>query len=270
LEGKKISDLRELDTEIERIKGTFIRSKYASLLFRGHANSNWELSTTLERANCKGMFLSEYYVRMTRVLPSVETFTGVNWNVPDYSDRMRESFLEYEEFDRFPSASIYRYMVYLRHYGFPSPLLDWSRSLYVAVFFAFREPRPEAGYRSVYVFCEMPEGYKTGASDRPRIRGIGPYTRGDARHFRQQSDYTMCGNFDSEKGWHFHPHEDVLSKRRTAEDFLWKFDLPSSKRTDILRRLNDFNLNAFSLFDSQESLLETMWLKEHVLRLPRL
>jgi hypothetical protein len=47
---------------------------------------------------------------------------------------------------------------------------------------------------------------------------------------------------------------------------LWKFDLPSSEREKILGVLNDYNLNAFSLFGSEESLLETMWLREHVLR----
>jgi hypothetical protein len=31
----------------------------------------------------------------------------------------------------------YKYFVCLRHYGFPSPLLDWSRSPYFAALFAF-------------------------------------------------------------------------------------------------------------------------------------
>jgi len=30
--------------------------------------------------------------------------------------------------------------------------------------------------------------------------------------------------------------------------------------------LSDYNLNAYSLFGSEESLLETMWIQEHVLR----
>jgi hypothetical protein len=50
------------------------------------------------------------------------------------------------------------------------------------------------------------------------------------------------------------------------QDFLWKFDLPSSERTKVLGVLNDYNLNAFSLFGSEESLLETMWLREYELR----
>jgi hypothetical protein len=46
----------------------------------------------------------------------------------------------------------------------------------------------------------------------------------------------------------------------------WKFNIPSTERTKVLRLLNDYNLNAFSLFDSEEALLETMWFREHVLK----
>ena len=155
-------------------------------------------------------------------------------------------------------------MVYLRHHGFPSPLLDWSRSSYVAAFFAFRDLQPEGGKRSIYAFCEMPEGHKGGVVGEPQIRSIGPYVRSDPRHFRQQSDYTICASFDH--SWRFHSHEDVLVHRRPEQDFLWKFDLPSTERIKVLRLLNDYNLNAFSLFDSEETLLETMWFREHILK----
>jgi hypothetical protein len=52
----------------------------------------------------------------------------------------------------------------------------------------------------------------------------------------------------------------------SGQDVLWKFNLPSTERIKILNVLNDYNLNAFSLFDSAESLMETMWLREMVLR----
>ena len=35
---------------------------------------------------------------------------------------------------------------------------------------------------------------------------------------------------------------------------------------DFLSRLNDYNLNAFSLFGSEESLLETVWFREYEMR----
>ena len=69
-------------------------------------------------------------------------------------------------------------MVYLRHHGFPSPLIDWSYSPYVAAFFAFRDDsagKPEK--RSIYAYCESPEGVKGGALGERTIRPIGPYVR---------------------------------------------------------------------------------------------
>jgi hypothetical protein len=55
---------------------------------------------------------------------------------------------------------------------------------------------------------------------------------------------------------------------RGKQDFLWKFNIPSSERIALLRRLDEYNLNAFSLLDTEETLLETMWVREHVLRNP--
>jgi hypothetical protein len=42
------------------------------------ARSEWQLSTTLERAGCEGMSFAAYYQRaVARVRPAVETFTGI-------------------------------------------------------------------------------------------------------------------------------------------------------------------------------------------------
>jgi hypothetical protein len=170
------------------------------------------------------------------------------------------------QFHRFPSPDFYRYMVYLRHHGFPSPLLDWTHSPYVAAFFAFREPTT-APSRSIYIYCEAPGMGKGGAVGETSMRSIGSYVRSHPRHFRQQSNYTICAEFRENTGWHFHPHEPIFGGRG-EQDFAWKFNLPSTERLSVLRLLNDYNLNAFSLFDSEESLLETMWFREYVLKIP--
>jgi hypothetical protein len=95
---------------------------------------------------------------------------------------------------------------------------------------------------------------------------MGPYVEAHERHFRQRCDYTICGTFDANYGWHFDPHQAVFDQERPQQDFLWRFDLSSGERTKVLEILDDHNLNAFSLFGSEESLLETMWVREYVLR----
>ena len=173
---------------------------------------------------------------------------------PEYAQWLRE-------FDslmpvKYPA---YDYMVYMRHNGFPSPLLDWSRSAYVAAYFAFRE-RSGAERVSIFVYLERPAGFKAYSSGSPSIWGLGPYVRSHRRHFLQQSEYTICIVRDGE--WRYARHEDAFARNDVRQDLLWKFSLPSSERLKVLRSLDVHNLNAFSLFGSEESLMETMSLRE--------
>lgn len=258
-----VENWESFEKQLSDLHGS-LDDRASSLLFRGQSNSSWSLTTTLERAGSDHMSFSEYYRLITSSIgAAVGTFATVD--VPAYDDEVNKSFRDLElliSFNRYPPQDLYQYMVYLRHHGFPSPLLDWSRSRYVAAFFAFREPLPNDGHRSIYV-CEMPQGMKGGAVGEPSIRHMGPYVRSHRRHFRQQSNYTICGSFEGDS-WSYHPHEPVFGNRHA--DSLWKFTIRSTERLKVLQILDEYNLNAFSLFDSEETLLETMWFREGVLR----
>lgn len=56
----------------------------------------------------------------------------------------------------------------------------------------------------------------------------------------------------------FRSHQELFELGRTDQDALWKIVIPASERTKVLTRLDKYNLNAFSLFDSEESLMETL------------
>jgi hypothetical protein len=268
MEANETLNWEAFEHKVKELRGKY-RSESSPLLFRGQGNAEWPLKTTLERSGAGRMLFREYYQLICASMgPEVKTFAGVD--VPTFDPELCKPFddpdLLYEIGDIFP-LPLYRYMAYLRHFGFPSPLLDWSRSPYVAAFFAFRDELPDdASKRSVFVYCERPLGQKGGEHGKPHIREIGPYVQTHERHFRQRCDYTICGCLDKNYGWHFDSHQAVFDQELPRQDFLWKFDLPTSERKKVLGVLNDYNLNAFSLFGSDESLLETMWFREHVLR----
>jgi hypothetical protein len=104
------------------------------------------------------MLFRDYYRVISKIRPQVESLRGKEWLIPEYVE-VEKQCATYDEFDlvlwggRCPG---YAYMAYLRHHGFPSPLLDWSRSPYVAAYFAFSRANQAPGERvSIYVLSAI-------------------------------------------------------------------------------------------------------------------
>jgi hypothetical protein len=70
----------------------------------------------------------------------------------------------------------------------------------------------------------------------------------------------------SGEDWRYACHEDAFSVGDGHQDMLWKLNIPAAERLKALRALDRYNLNAFSLFGSEESLMETMALRAFAFR----
>jgi hypothetical protein len=234
-------------------------------LFRGHREKSWPLSTSLERLVATELEFEKYYWRACGLRFQIEAFTGNKWELPEF-EKVAEWLGSYSslnielEFGRLPA---YDYLAHLRHHGFPAPLLDWTESPFIAAYFAFSR-KPTESHVSIFTLTEASQ--RAGSSHLPRVYRFGPNVRTHRRHFLQQCNYTMCLIRRDEK-WQIVSHESPRAfagpQSSDHPNFeVHKFNIPATERQKVLRALDAHNLNAFSLFGSEESLMETLAFRE--------
>jgi len=227
-------------------------------LFRGQADAAWGLTTTLQRATGKSEeSIDSYHVQMQVVHKSIASYFDRSWNT--------------DESLSLPGLKVkgVKFMVYLRQNGFPSPLLDWTASPYIAAFFAFRNlwrdtKRPE--YVAIYTYEELAdedERVRMAFQDRKAgsVYTIGPCLATDRKHHLQQCEYTLCvrGRGD-EYCYAAYPEEIGTSDARPC--VVEKYVIPMSEQEEVLRRLQLMNINAFSLFGTEAALMESLAIRE--------
>ncbi len=262
MEERNVNTWEEFKKELDEVRREHESSGTPALLplYRGQENSCWSLSTTLDRKR-ERMPFRDYYRIIDRIRPQVESLTGQEWPIPEYP-KIEELSRKYEFFDELGCGRCpgYPYMTYLRHQGFPSPLLDWTRSPYVASFFAFNKAAEDSQERvSIFMFAGVPRN-KMHGSEMPIVLPYGQYVRTHRRHFLQQSKYTLCLRFREE--WRFGQYRTVFNEGRHQQGICWKFTIPVTERRKVLKELDEYNLNALSLFGSEESMMETFATRE--------
>ncbi len=254
-----ISGLRE---EHAIKKGALVPE--VQILFRGVSSASLPLQTTLERRSPDGWSPKRYAELTLRCQPEIESYSGRRWDLPS-SKKLPNDFPDYDEDPIKISIPEhwYRYWVYLRHYGFPSPLLDWTESENIAAFFAFDGLKPALPAETsdqrvaVYAFVELPRGHKTIGEGSPLISSLGPYVRTHKRHFVQQSWYTVCVQFSDGKHV-FVPHDRVMGRGRLYQDKLVRFTLPALDQCQALKDLQRMNITRYTLFQTEEALMSTL------------
>ncbi|MGO9113408.1 MAG: FRG domain-containing protein, partial [Thermoguttaceae bacterium] len=123
-----------------------------SLIYRGQADAQWKINSTLDRLEAR--------------FPKKPTPAGSNRDFFDCPPTTREVHLEaFKEVVRGKRGvnprdlSPIEWWALAQHHGLATPLLDWTYSPFVALFFAFEEARCvgkdgasyEPGKRAVYV-----------------------------------------------------------------------------------------------------------------------
>ncbi len=265
---------RRVSDQRERVAGARVESfgGPAGVLYRGHGNADWTLTTTLERYAPDREFGFKNYNRyMDLISRPIQSMTGKEWTV--------EREFEPNQIIAPPS---YEFMVYTRHHGFPSPLLDWSASPYVALFFAY-EGIAESRAESIGIYSyEHLSPSRGGWVGDPSIRLTGPMLNTHGRHYRQQCEYTICVQ-ETPDDCIYASHDSYVEQCEDgrSDEVFEKWTMPAGLKNEILDRLQFMNINAFTLFGSEEGLMhwvahkymatrerELALIEEHIIGLP--
>lgn len=221
-------------------------------LFRGQSNCDWGLKTSLERyleqeLNKKNSSCSvyDYYDFIDHAIPTINSLLGKNFE--------RIPLLK-EEVIPFFSLPHYQLLSWLRHFSFPSPLLDWSESFYIAAFFAFRNAQPST-HPAVFAF--KASRMRSFGGGQAVINDLGPFVESHPRHFKQQSRYTVCIRKNSQDKASFVGHENAI-KQTSQNQEIKKYVLNIKERRHALKELEQMNINDYTLFGSEESLMKAI------------
>jgi hypothetical protein len=235
-----------------------------TILFRGQAHSKWHLETTLERFSKTHWTIQKYFKLVIDCIPQIESskYYPTNISIPSTFD-IEKALSEYRskfsvDLLEIPTAMSF-YLTYFRHYGFPSPLLDWSLSPYVAAFFAFCENLKSKNV-AIFAFIDNLTGCKRDFEGKPRIttKWLNAYPHD--RHTWQQSLYSVATIPTKAKNDHkFVHHKHVFKEGWSDQDVLIKYIVPKTERIKVLDYLDrEKNINHLKMMRSEEAFFKTL------------
>jgi FRG domain-containing protein len=140
-----------------------------------------------------------------------------------------------------------------QHFGVATPLMDWTRSAYVACFFAFEDPSPPAsGFRAGWAFSHLghlevilnqPENIERRSEDVGTIEMIETPIDENGRMISQSGLFTRTPG-----GEDIATFIDENVDLRGARPILYRIEVTNSQRDLFLRHLELMNIHSGTLF----------------------
>ena len=208
-----------------------------AVIYRGQRSASWGLVSSVHRtALVRSILELKGYAdyMLPQVHDAVEAWTGRSWDL--------KSALGLAEF-----------LAFLQHNGFPTPLLDWTQSPYIAAYFAFEavnhfHPQTEdvaifafnqkawsSTFKQVYDFADFT----------PHVSILRPRQVGNHKLAVQQGCFTVTNVLDVEE--HIHLNE------RNDKKFLTKYEFDVRERPRVIRELSLMGVSAVQLMPSVEA-----------------
>jgi hypothetical protein len=231
----KVESWRSLSTILE---DPFFSQRGNKLIYRGQQRFDWSLSPTLGRLDPRHIVTKEAADTQIALFRR-----AVRGRLNDHDLVVPE-----EEYELWAVG---------QHYGLKTPLLDWSHSPYVALFFAFeredRELESKNPFRAIYILNKT----HVEAEDRcPGVSVLEPRKDDHGRLVSQAGLFTYSSYEDSLENALINSlqEEEVLGDIEEGQEatalsrYICKIYIPNAERIECLRHLRLMNVHHASLF----------------------
>jgi len=209
-------------------------------IYRGQQHSDWRLRTHFHRS---GRFNLHSYTK--RHLPIVHQHITPHTNVFLDRDNARQNGA---------------FLSLAQHHGFPTPLLDWTYSPFVAIFFAFRGMKnsvaSDGGSVRVFYFDkgewekDLPQ-YQDLFTPYRHFSVLETFPIENPRMIPQQALSTVTNLDDIESYIQF-------AEKKIGKTYLNVIDIPHSHRDEVLGDLAKMGITAGSIFPGLDGVCEQM------------
>lgn len=203
-----------------------INKFHSTMVYRGHKEESYKLESSLERHirdKCPKAIITDQ-------LFEIICNEYLKYCKNELKGKIQEQYiLEYDD-DVWALG---------QHYGLKTPLLDWTRSFLVALYFAFEDPYSESEYRVLYQLdCFI---------KREQDLIIEPKFQIGSRISAQKGVFTKLLSTELENINDFYANSDFVDVGKNYRP-LKKYKIKSSLREDAMNFLNSLNIDCYTIY----------------------